>query len=286
MTREFNRIVSFVCAFVMAASAAAAQVVQPPARSTTRDSSDGTRQELTLQGNLLGGYEDNLSPPGGGEALAPHPSGYTGFGDATLRYSVGNARRSLEASGGGYMNTYSNLGIGPSYGGEEQLSARTTLGRLTQVALSQQVRYAPNFSLGLFGAVQPDLGRSNSENPTNALTESRSWTTAASASVAHQWTRRTSMDAAYAFSRQTYVDRGGFDSLNHSGTLGYRHSFGRSAGVRATYQHSDGEFEQAQGGVVPILTRGADVGFSYQRRLSATREMSFSGEAGRVMLTR
>jgi hypothetical protein len=269
----------WACTFWLAASAATAQVVRPPARSAARPSGR-TEQALTLQGNVLGGYEDNLVPPGGGDVLAQHPSGYTGFSDAALLYSIGNPMRSLEASTGGYMNTYSNIGLGAAYGGEQRLRARTNLGRRTEVAFNQDLRYAPDFSLGLFGAVQPDSGRSNTENPTNALTRGGSWTTGASGSVVRRWSRRASMDAGYTFGRVTYVHGDGFDSVNHSGSVGAAYSIGRWAGIRATYQHGNGRFEQVQGPVVPILTRSADVGYTYARRLSPSRQVSFYAGSG------
>jgi hypothetical protein len=280
------KICSFFSVGVLLASTAAAQVLQSPARSA-RDVSERTKQGLTVEGNLLGGYEDNLVPPTGGDALAPHPSGYTGFSDATLTYTIGNMTRSLEAGGGAYMTTYRNIGVGPRYGGDQRLRGRTALGRRTELTASQELRYAPQFSLGLFGAVQPDLGQSNTENVTNSLGDGGSWTTAASASVVRQLTRRSSLDGGYSFGRQRYVDDSGFDSRTQSGTLGYKHAFGRAAGLRAVYQYRDGEFEELRRGFVPIVTHTADLGFTYQRRLSLTREMSFSagGGAGHVETT-
>jgi hypothetical protein len=277
------RLETFVLVAWSVAATAAAQVVQPPARST-RPSSDRTRQELTVQGNVLGGYDDNLTPVGA-ELLAPRVSGYTGFADTTLLYKVENSLRSLEASAGGYTNTDRNVGFGPRYGGEQRFRARTGLGRRTQIAVSQGLRYAPDFSLGLFGAVQEDSGRSNTENPTNALSAGGSWMTAVTASVARQWSRRTTMDAGYSFDRMTYVDGRGFDSSSHTGSVGFAHSVGRSAGFRATYQHADGRFEQVEGRIVPIVTRTADLGLTYARRLSPTRQLSFTAGSGASYVT-
>ena len=180
-----------------------------------------TQQELTLQGSLLGGYDDNLSSPGGGEALGPHPSGYIGFGDATLRYWVGKDARSMEVSGRAYMNTYRNVGVGPSYGGEQRLRVRTTLGRRTRVEVRAKPALYAVFFLGLFGATQRDVGAENPDrNPTNALTESGSWATDASASLSRQWTRATSMDVGYTFSKQTFVNGVGADSRTQVGSIG------------------------------------------------------------------
>jgi hypothetical protein len=234
---------------------------------------------------VLGGYEDNLVPPTGGDSLVPYPSGYTGFSDATLTYSIGNSVRSLNASGGGYLSTYRNVGVGPRYGGHQRVGGRTFLGRRTELTANQELRYSPQFSFGLFGPVQPDLGQSNTENVTNSITDGGSWTTSASASIEHQLTRRTRIDGQYAFGKQRYVDGSGFDSRSQSGTLGYKHAFGRTASVRATYQHTDGEFEEDRRGLVPVVTRTADLGFIYERRLSPTRAVSLSAGGGPSYVT-
>jgi hypothetical protein len=268
-----------VCVIMTMAVSAEAQVQRPPARSA-RDTRTGTQQAISLHGSLLGGYEDNLLPPTGGNILGTNPGGYTGFSDATLTYSIANAKRSLDASGNGYFTTYRNAGVGPRYGGSQKLSGQTRLGARTQLAATQELRYSPQFTLGLFSPLQSDLGHSNTENVTTALGEGGSWATALSALVDQKITRRTSVDGAYAYGTQRYVNGAGFDSRNQSGTLGYSQSFGRTASLRATYQNGKGEYEEARGTLVPITTRTANLGFNYQRRLSATRSLLLSGGSG------
>jgi hypothetical protein len=277
----------------MGQSALSAQVLAPPARPEPSPSPGDpppqpeearsrqrSRQELTLEGNVLGGYDDNLSTPGG-QPLTSHPSGYTGFGDEMLRYWVGRDAQSMEVSGRAFMNTYRNAGVTPSYGGEKRLTVRTPLGRRTHVEVEQGLRYSPYFSLGLFGAPQGSAGADNPDrNPTNALTESRSWTTDASAYLTRQWTRATKMDLDYSFSKQTYVNGVAFDSRTHAGSLAFEQSISRTLGIRLAYHRTDSRFVPRDGGAIPNLSQTADVGFHYQHRLSRTRQLSFSAGAG------
>jgi hypothetical protein len=272
----------------MGQAAVCAQVLAPPERPSPDGSAGGrppekdrTRQELTLEGNVLGGYDDNLSSPGSSQPLAPHPSGYTGFGDETLRYWVGRDAQSMEVTGRAFMNTYRNAGVTPSYGGEQRLTVQTPLGRRTRVEVEQGLRYSPYFSLGLFGAPQGNAGADNPDrNPTNALTESRSWTTDASAHLSRQWTRATKMDLDYSFSKQTYVNGVAFDSRTHAGSLAFEQSISRTLGIRLAYHRTDSRFVPRDGGAIPNLNQTADVGFHYQRRLSRTRQLSLSAGAG------
>ena len=276
------------CMLMVLASTAAAQVLEPPPRPHGglfggRPAPDPkrTHQELTLEGSLLGGYDDNVAPPTGGDAVTLHPSGYIGFGDGRVRYWIGKDARSMELSGRAYMNTYRNAGVGPSYGGEQRVRVRTALGRRTQLEAAQDLGYVPYISLGLFGAAQRDAGAQNPErHPTEALTESGSWMKGGSASLVRKWGRRTSTNVGYVFSTQTYVNSVRFDSRMHLGSIGLDQSIGRTATIRATYQHSDNEFNHQDGRTFPLLNRTIDLGFHYQRRLSRTRQLSFSGGAG------
>src|SRR5262245_62053759 len=145
-----------------------AQVAEPPPRPARARFGGGappdpnrTRQELTVSGNLLGGYDDNLTAPGVGEVFTPQPSGYVGFGDAMLRYFSGNQTRSLEASGRGYVVTYRNIGVGPSFGADQALSFRSSFNEHTTVSLRENLRYAPFFSLGVFSPLTEIVGGAN-----------------------------------------------------------------------------------------------------------------------------
>ena len=257
------------------ASAASAQVVQRPPRSET--AGERTTQDLTFRGSLLGGYDDNQMPPTGGDFFATYPSAYTAFGDSSLAYRRGNQLRWFEARGDGFFNSYGSLGTGPSLGGGEQVGGQVTLGRRNELRASQYLRYSPYFSLGLLGAVQPE---SVTDNTTNTLNESGSWSQGGSLTLTRRWTRNTSTDFSYAFNGQVYAEEAGFDSRSHLGTIGLNRTLGRRTSLRASYQHSDNHYTQPLGGSVPNVTRTGDVGVTYERRLSPSRQLTLSGGGG------
>src|SRR3970282_2006547 len=105
-----------------------------PRLGSTRPTERGeTTHTLPVRGDLLAGEHRKQLPSNSPQAqnLILRPSSYTGSGDATLQYSVGNSRRGLDVSGGGRANGYSNVGgnPGPVYGGDISGSERTPAGR-------------------------------------------------------------------------------------------------------------------------------------------------------------
>jgi hypothetical protein len=88
------------------------------------------------------------------------------------------------------------------------------------------------------------------------------------------------MNLEYLFGKQTYTHGIGFDSKTQAGSIGLNQSIGRAVAIRATYQHSDNEFILLDRGRQPLLTRTVNLGLQYQRHMSRTRQISFSGDAG------
>jgi hypothetical protein len=256
------------------ASAASAQVVERPPRSAT--AAAPTTERLTFRGSLLGGYDDNQEPPTGGDFFATYPSGYTAFADGSLEYRRGNQLNWFEARGDGSVNAYRSLDLGPTVGGGEQVGGQMTFGRY-ELRASHYLRYSPYFSLDLLGAVQAE---SVTDNTTNTLNESGSWSQGGSLTLTRQWTRNTSTDFSYAFNGQVYVDERGFDGLTHQGAIGLNRTLGRRTSFRASYQHSDNHYTQPLGGSVPNVTRTGNVGVAYERRLSPSRQIALSGGGG------
>lgn len=249
-----------------------------------------SRQDFEIHGNFLGGYEDNLVPPGG-NIFATYPSGYTGFSDATVRYTVGKLSRSLELGGSGFVNTYQNVGLGPSYGGFQTVMARSDLGRRTNIVVSERVMYSPYFSLRMFdpaplapvaGDSQPAGQPTQAANPLTALAPTGSWLTDVSAAINHNLTRSARVNAGYSFSAQRYLDNIGYNSTTNAGVLGWDESLTRTVGVRASYRYSSSEFVQPDGSDWPLRTNTIEVGPNYTKRLSRTRQIQFAGGAGAV----
>jgi hypothetical protein len=288
MTRATS--ILFVAA-VLAAGDVSAQVVEAPPRPVRGVFGGGrppdptrTRQELFTQFTLLGGFDDNLSDGEGAGSFQPRESGYMGYGDAAVRYFVGRDVRSFDVNTRGFMNTYRNAGVGPSYGGDLTASGRANLGRSSNITASQTVRYSPYFTLGTFGALRGELGAANPDaNPTNAVNErDRSWVLDSSAQFHHDWTRGLGMDAGYSLSRTTYVRGLAFDSLTHSVSLGAGQEIGRSGSIRGAYRRSDSDHDQQDGGTIPLINDTIDVGFAYQHDLSPTRRFSYAFGSGGI----
>jgi hypothetical protein len=232
--------------------------------------------------DVLGGFDDNLAPEGGGVSeFATRPSGYMGTSVARMIYGVGNNKHSLDVDGRSYMNTYRNIGLTPSYGGEMTMSARTAIGQRGEAQIRQAVRYDPFFSLGGFSVLRADAGGELLDsNPTTAITETRSWTNDTGVSFRQRWTPRTAVQMDYGFNKRAYKDAVAFESHTHRGGVGYEHMFGRSTGVRGSYRYSDLIALDFEGRPRPVQRHAADFGFSYGRNLSRTRRVSFSGGAG------
>src|ERR1700722_9739023 len=81
--RPYGFVTAVVLSLSAFAHAAGAQIFQPPPRSGVGapPALNGAQQQLTVQTDVLGGYDDNLAGPAGGAPFASHPSGYVGFGE-------------------------------------------------------------------------------------------------------------------------------------------------------------------------------------------------------------
>src|SRR5262245_61107187 len=110
----------------LAAGSASAPVIEPPPRPYRGLFGGGpppdparNRQDLTVSGSVLWGYDDSLVPPYGGLPVVPYPAGTTLFWDAGLRYHIGTEAKWFEVKGRGFMNAFSLEGVGPESGGEQ-----------------------------------------------------------------------------------------------------------------------------------------------------------------------
>jgi len=284
-------------ALLIGATSASAQVLDLPPRPYRGLFGGGpspdpnrSRQDFEIHGNFLGGYEDNLIPPGG-NIFATYPGGYTGFSDATVRYTVGKVSRSLELGGSGFVNTYRNIGLGPSYGGYQSLNARSDFGRRTTVVVAERVTYTPYFSLRVFdpaplapvaGDSQPAAQPTQAVNPLTALAPTGSWLTDVSAAMNHNLTRSARVNAGYSFNAQRYVDNVAYEATTHAGVLGFDESFTRTLSLRASYRYSSSENVQPDGLEWPLRTDTIEVGPTYTKHVSRTRKVQLSAGVGAV----
>jgi hypothetical protein len=284
-------------ALVLGATSAAAQVLDLPPRPSRGVLGGGpppdpnrSRQNFEIEGNFLGGYEDNLVPQGA-NVFETYPGGYTGFTDATVRYSVGKPTKGMELGGSGFVSTYRSIGLGPSYGGTQTATVRSPLGRRTSLFVNERIAYTPYFSLRLFDSalVAPTADESQAAgpptqatNPSTALAPVGSWLTHASGAINHSFNRNIEISAGYAFDQQTYLDKVAYDSVAQAGILGLDRSLTKNFRLRASYRFSSTQFTQPSGLEWPLRTNTIEGGSSYIKRLSPTRQLVFEGGAGAV----
>jgi hypothetical protein len=249
-----------------------------------------THQELVLSGSLLAGYDDMLTPSGPStgpmQPGQPAVNGYTGTADADLRYYIGRAERSLSVTGRAYSTAYSVPGARRAVGGGLDASAVSPMGRRHRISASQGFSYAPNLVLGTFGALQPDVGETvlPDSGERSGVAGQRSVSTVSNVSFSRQWTSRQAMTGGYSYTRHIYLDDLGYDDSTHSADAGYSWAFSRSGSLQASYQVSAAQYtdrEFGPGGDRPPLTNhGIELGGSYTRLVSRTRQLQLSGGGG------
>jgi hypothetical protein len=242
--------------------------------------------QLSLNVNLLGGYDDITQVAGSADPNAPvQPrfTGSTGFAEANLRYLLSKRERSFEVSGRGYLTSFS--AGSPSLGADVQLQAAAPMGRRARIRASQAVRNAPYLSLGEFGQLESvvGLGTLPQDDPTLGLAELRSWGLDSSVSVSRDWTTRQSMSASYALGRTDYPDETlGLDSRSQTGSVDYTWRYSRVSGLHGSYTAANTDFPGREN--AESTTHTMDGGLDYNRRLSPTRRVTVSGNGGAVYL--
>ena len=263
-------------------------MTRPPARTFQPEMAPGRLPELTLETDLLGGFDDNLNVTQG--AFLPGPSGYTGFAATRLRYEVGRPEHSLVAQTGGWLSSYRLNGVSPrpTYGGDLMVRGRAEVGRNTALNVSQSVLSDPFLRLRGFNPLQTTVSApANSvdgaldSGPVSAITEARSLSLGTQASVRRDWTTRTSTNFSYRFHHQAYnKDTPASDSRRHEGQLSYDRSVGRSSGLEASYRYSDFESVTFQDSQRPTKNHTLEFGFRHGRNLSGTRRVEVSAGGG------
>ena len=280
-------VLSVLCILLSWATAGWAQTIRPPPRVFQSELlADRVAQALTVESNLLGGYDDNLAPPGsGGQPFEARPSGYTGVASARVHYAVGLQERRLELTGGGFVNAFSNIGVKPGYGADLEIRARTDIGRNSELSAAQNVRSNPFFGLAAFESLQPTSPGAPGldTSPLNVFTESRSLALNTRAAFSHRWTPRTTTDFSYGFSETTYEDEIAFDGRRHTANMSYDRAMGRSSGFEASYRYAGFESIDISGGGVPIKDHTFHAGFRYGKELSPTRGVRVAGGAGPIV---
>jgi hypothetical protein len=242
-----------------------------------------THQAITLRASMLGGYDQNVSPPGADPTQIGLMSegASTSFADAMLRFWRGGPTRSLGVDARGYATIYGGGLVDPSFGSDLRLSGTTALGRQDQLSAAQDLKLEPFLMLGGFGALRSSLGADAlpASSPVQGLSSTRSVAGDSSVMLNHRWSVRTSSSVDYEFNRRHYLDSGGFDSHSHAIRTTSSHLLSRRLSVRGSYRFSTAEYADPLG-TRPLDDHNVEAGFSYDRPLSSTRRWSLGGSAG------
>jgi opacity protein-like surface antigen len=283
-------LVIALVATVSLPAVAAAQMVQRPQRpyrglfgGGPQPDPNRSRQELTLTASVLGGWDDWISPLGGGGQVQPglaQRSGNSGVGEATIQYWLGQTGRSFSVNGRATTSVYEGINVGPTTAGGLTLRGETDFGRLNHVQLSQDVAYDPALVLGSLahGGINPAVS-SLAPEPSSGFTEQRSWSSTSTASAMRRWNPRQTTTSGYSFSQRGYLDEFGFDSVTHAADLRHSWTFRRTLSAEGSYRFSDARIDSSRG-EAPLTDQDMQLGLSYSRRLSPSRQLYLSGGIG------
>lgn len=290
---QVHIVVGVVTAALLAtASPAVAQRLERPPRSV-----DGlfggrrvvdpnrTSQELSLTIDLLGGYDDNVTPAGedAPSPFVPQQSSYVGTASTALRYRRGNTRRSVAMSGEVYVNSYSRLELGPQVGGDAAIDASTNLGERTLLTGNAGALYQPTFLIGAFGSIpgETENGVIPDAGGMGGLSEQRWLQTQASAGLERSWTMRQRTAISYTFSdRQPTGGAALLETRARGVTLRHTWRVARSASLNVGYEHANDSSEQPTGPAIPFRSHNVQAGVDFTRRLSSTRTWGVGLGAG------
>src|SRR5262249_10989504 len=203
------------------------------------------------------------------------------FWDAGLRYHIGTEAKWFEVKGRGFMNAFSLEGVGPYSGGDQSARARTKFGRKTELEVAEDLRFDPYLTLGLFNSIQGfDIAGTPDAHSGSAVSASRSQSFYGSAKVDEHWSRRTLSEFGLSYYKQNVVGGYAMDRHAISPWVTFEHLMNRNLSVVAAYRGSDSEFTSFTGLKVPMQEHRVDGGLKYRRKLSVTRQLTWTFGAG------
>jgi hypothetical protein len=238
-------------------------------------------QQLDVSLSFAQAYDDNIVAAAGQGTGDPRfqQDGSYGLGTMSLDYSKRAGRVTFEVSlgtGYRYYRSYEVLNGLTSFG-SVGLAARLT--PRTDVRLSTSGTYAPYLSFTRSASVRlPAAGDIITNVPDNPVTGDRSVSLSSLASINRIVTPRLSFTADYG---QAFTDSrsGDMSYRNWSAGAGSSYRLGSRAAFTSSYHYHRGMSGLYQG-LQSIDTQDVMLGVSYTKRLSPSRTMTFSVNAG------
>jgi hypothetical protein len=272
-----------------------AQVINRPQRAFRglfgggRPDPQGSRQELSVTFNALGGYDDNASVGEGANIPSATPTGgsSTGTFDANLTYLYGSVNRSLSLHAGAGLSTYGNAAVDPSQNFSLGVTGSTRVGSRTTLSVVDNLRYTSLYRLDtpLTDAI-PVEDLPTTDSAVFGLGDRSSVTNALSASIEQRVSRTGALTGSYGFTTTSFPEgtNGGYEA--HNAGARYAQQVGRWTSIHAEYDYGKTQFGFVQGDDEgrPLDSHQIAGGLSWQRRLSPRRTffVSFSGGAMRL----
>jgi hypothetical protein len=183
--------------------------------------------------------------------------------------------------GGGYVNSYRNLGRPPGYGGEAHARFGRRIGERHNLDLMGNARSDPFYELATFGPLQGSAPAGVLPEPGSpeGFSMRRSSFVTSTASVGSRWSRRVSTSATVHYGHRNFDDDLG-DGDARSGTFSYTHSIGRRAAFVSSYMFVSSVFLQSEAVSSPRTTHTVNLGYRYDHPFSRTRALSIGFGAG------
>jgi hypothetical protein len=278
-----------VVLLIAGSRAAGAQVIQPPPRSTGglfggRQPADPNRttQQLDFTLDLLGGYDDSISPDGPtstADPLAPRQSGTTATISGALEYQRGKARSGFEASVRSVVATYQSIDVEPMIGARGHVRGFAQFFERMTVNVYGDADYRPTFMFGTFGtSTSPDAAPP--QDPTGGVTELRTVNGGGGADATYDWNVRNHTSGGYLFSRTRSFSPANMDVADRTAHVGHSWNMLRNFLIDASLSFTQQTTEQTTGESQSLDTQTASLGIELRVPISRSRRMTFSVNGG------
>ncbi len=252
-----------------------------------------SRTELSLNGSIFGGYDDNLvaAAPGlggPGTGTGTDNAGNLVQGSLGMRYYRGRPVRNFSVDGNAYVVDYGDAGVGLTKGGSLGLTASTRLGRRDrdQIRFDQRISYDPLFSFGPTAEIGPvvDVDTLPQSEPALGIFERASWGSSTAVAYNRALGRRSSLDVNYDFEARQYETSPDptatlGDSTSHRAAFDLRRALNRTWSARAQYMLFYARPTDSDG-VRPLTDHNIMAGVDWTRRVSRTRTLHISASGG------
>jgi opacity protein-like surface antigen len=243
-------------------------------------------RSLVLTSSVFAAYDDNIlarDGQGGAAPAANELKGYYSGAQTALQFSQSGRTASFGAQAGAAVRYYPTLDrFSPVY--NEGAHFGTAIGANTEMALTQQFLYTPNYRFNLFpsltAADAPDEGiDSGTEFDLFTRTAYRH---AGGLSLSQRLTRVSTLSADYSLRYVDFTDDNFQDLLTHAAGAGYSRRLTEHATLVLGYHYRRADYGQTDEPEPQV--HNIDAGVDYSRSLSFTRRTMFSFSTGSTVV--